>query len=40
MVTWQTLPVNTNCRCLDAHQSEEFSKAVVALIKQARQEKG
>jgi transcriptional regulator with XRE-family HTH domain len=25
---------------LDAHQSEEFSRAVVALIKQARQENG
>lgn len=39
-MTWRVLPVNAKGGLLDAHQSEEFSRAVVALIKQARQEKG
>jgi DNA-binding XRE family transcriptional regulator len=39
IVTWRVLPVNGKLRVLDAHQSDEFSRAVVALIKQARQEK-
>ena len=39
IVTWRILPVNGKLQPLDAHQSDEFSRAVVALIKQARQEK-
>jgi transcriptional regulator with XRE-family HTH domain len=39
-VTWRVPSVNAKGGKLDAHQSEEFSRAVVALIKQARQEKG
>lgn len=40
MVTWRELPVNAYGEVLDVHQSEHFSSAVVALIKQARQEMG